>query len=113
MENRFNPYECDGDNIQMGRQSQEWQFVETDSLDMNQNVFGYAQDNVQHQNENLEDPFVQMANPVVQTRNPKPRRGGKVKKVSQRGKGFTKEEDSFICSAFLNTTKDPITGILI
>ncbi|WVZ80102.1 hypothetical protein U9M48_027605, partial [Paspalum notatum var. saurae] len=29
---------------------------------------------------------------------------------SQRGKAFNKEEDRIICSAFLNVSKDPITG---
>ncbi|WVZ54709.1 hypothetical protein U9M48_005467 [Paspalum notatum var. saurae] len=40
----------------------------------------------------------------------KPKKGGKGKKVSQRGKAFSKEEDRVICSAFLNVSKDPITG---
>ena len=33
------------------------------------------------------------------------------KRVSQRGKSFDKEEDRIICSAFLNVSKDPITGM--
>ncbi|WVZ91553.1 hypothetical protein U9M48_037706 [Paspalum notatum var. saurae] len=33
-----------------------------------------------------------------------------VKRVSQRGKAFNKEEDRVICSAFLNVSKDPIIG---
>ncbi|PUZ38834.1 hypothetical protein GQ55_9G227900 [Panicum hallii var. hallii] len=35
----------------------------------------------------------------------------KGKNVSRRGGGFTKEEDAIICSAFLNVSKDPITGV--
>ena len=31
--------------------------------------------------------------------------------MSRRGGGFTKEEDAIICSAFLNVSKDPITGV--
>ncbi|KAG2542749.1 hypothetical protein PVAP13_9NG659533 [Panicum virgatum] len=37
-------------------------------------------------------------------------RKGKEKKVSRRGGGFTKEEDGVLCSAFLNVSKDAITG---
>jgi hypothetical protein len=33
------------------------------------------------------------------------------KRVSQRGKSFSKEEDKIICSAFLNVSKDPIAGM--
>jgi hypothetical protein len=33
------------------------------------------------------------------------------KRVSHRGTAFTKEEDSVLCSAFLNISKDPITGV--
>jgi len=36
---------------------------------------------------------------------------GNGKRVSQRGKSFSKEEDRIICSAFLNVSKDPITGV--
>ncbi|XP_039807391.1 uncharacterized protein LOC120671179 [Panicum virgatum] len=36
---------------------------------------------------------------------------GNDKRVSQRGKSFSKEEDRIICSAFLNVSKDPITGV--
>lgn len=36
---------------------------------------------------------------------------GTGKRVSQRGKSFNKEEDRIICSAFLNVSKDPITGL--
>ena len=45
---------------------------------------------------------------------PKPSKSIKklTKKVSQRGKAFNKEEDRIICSAFLNVSKDPITGTL-
>ncbi|KAL5682550.1 hypothetical protein ACJX0J_008935, partial [Zea mays] len=32
------------------------------------------------------------------------------KKVAQRGKSFTKEEDRAICSAFLHVSTDPIVG---
>ncbi|KAJ1271009.1 hypothetical protein BS78_06G095800 [Paspalum vaginatum] len=35
---------------------------------------------------------------------------GTGKRVSQRGKSFSKEEDRVLCSAFLNVNKDPITG---
>lgn len=34
------------------------------------------------------------------------------KKVAQRGKSFTKEEDRAICSAFLHVSTDPIVGKL-
>ncbi len=34
----------------------------------------------------------------------------KTKKIARRGGGFTKDEDNVICSAFLNVSKDPITG---
>ncbi|WVZ73349.1 hypothetical protein U9M48_021665 [Paspalum notatum var. saurae] len=34
----------------------------------------------------------------------------KEKNVSQRGEAFSKEEDWIICSAFLNVSKDPVTG---
>jgi hypothetical protein len=33
------------------------------------------------------------------------------KRVSRRETAFTKEEDSILCSAFLNISKDPITGV--
>ena len=36
---------------------------------------------------------------------------GKQKKVAHRGTAFTKEEDSVICSAFLQISKDPIAGV--
>jgi hypothetical protein len=41
----------------------------------------------------------------------KSQKGGKQKVVSRRGGSFTKEEDIVICSAFLNVSKDPITGM--
>lgn len=41
----------------------------------------------------------------------KSQKGGKQKVVSRRGGSFTKEEDIVICSAFLNVSKDPITGV--
>src|SRR5438128_6742486 len=34
----------------------------------------------------------------------------KQKKLAHIGGGFTKEEDKVICSAYLNVSKDPITG---
>lgn len=40
----------------------------------------------------------------------KSQRAAKKKKVSRRGIAFTKEEDMVVCSAFLNISKDPITG---
>ncbi|KAF0927665.1 hypothetical protein E2562_035573 [Oryza meyeriana var. granulata] len=40
----------------------------------------------------------------------KSQRAGK-KKVFRRGTAFTKEEDMVVCSAFLNISKDPITGV--
>eukprot|EP00267_Zea_mays_P030954 XP_008662819.2 uncharacterized protein LOC103641234 isoform X1 [Zea mays] len=46
-----------------------------------------------------------------ETHSPLPQVGSKQKKVSRRGGGFTKEEDRVICSAFLNVSKDPITGV--
>jgi hypothetical protein len=33
------------------------------------------------------------------------------RRVSHRGTAFTKEEDSVLCSAFLNISKDPIIGV--
>jgi hypothetical protein len=33
------------------------------------------------------------------------------KRVAHRGTAFTKEEDSALCSAFLNISKDPIIGV--
>jgi hypothetical protein len=33
------------------------------------------------------------------------------KRVARRGTAFTKEEDSVLCSAYLNISKDPITGV--
>ncbi|KAJ1289908.1 hypothetical protein BS78_02G201000 [Paspalum vaginatum] len=48
--------------------------------------------------------------PVVDTARPKTKKGTKGENVSQRGKAFSKEEDRIICSAFLNVSKDPITG---
>jgi hypothetical protein len=33
------------------------------------------------------------------------------KRVSRRGNAFTKEEDTVLCSTFLNISKDPITGV--
>ncbi|KAF2927920.1 hypothetical protein DAI22_06g240600 [Oryza sativa Japonica Group] len=41
----------------------------------------------------------------------KSQRAAKKKKVSRRGIAFTKEEDMVVCSAFLNISKDPITGV--
>jgi hypothetical protein len=35
------------------------------------------------------------------------------KNLARRGGGFTKAEDKVICSAFLNVSKDPITGVLL
>jgi len=40
----------------------------------------------------------------------KSQRAAKKKNVSRRGTAFTKEEDLVVCSAFLNISKDPITG---
>jgi hypothetical protein len=40
----------------------------------------------------------------------KSQRAAKKKKVSRRGTAFTKEEDMVVCSAFLNISKDAITG---
>ncbi|XP_066319452.1 glutathione S-transferase T3-like isoform X1 [Miscanthus floridulus] len=41
----------------------------------------------------------------------KSQRAAKKKNVSRRGTAFTKEEDLVVCSAFLNISKDPITGV--
>ncbi|KAG2569822.1 hypothetical protein PVAP13_7NG442401 [Panicum virgatum] len=41
----------------------------------------------------------------------KSQRAAKKKNVSRRGLAFTKEEDLVLCSAFLNVSKDPITGV--
>ena len=40
----------------------------------------------------------------------KSHRAAKKKNVARRGSAFTKEEDLVVCSAFLNISKDPITG---
>ena len=40
----------------------------------------------------------------------KQQRATKKKNVARRGTAFTKEEDLVVCSAFLNISKDPITG---
>jgi hypothetical protein len=40
---------------------------------------------------------------------PRVKKGG-VKRVTQRGKAFSKEEDKMICFAFLNVSKDAVTG---
>ncbi|CAD6338141.1 unnamed protein product [Miscanthus lutarioriparius] len=40
----------------------------------------------------------------------KSQRAAKKKNGSRRGTAFTKEEDLVVCSAFLNISKDPITG---
>jgi hypothetical protein len=40
---------------------------------------------------------------------PRVKKGG-VKRVTQRGKAFSKEEDKMIWSAFLNVSKDAVTG---
>ena len=53
-------------------------------------------------NSNINEPLSEMPRA-------KPKKGGKEKKLSQRGKAFSKEEDRIICSAFLNVSKDPIT----
>jgi hypothetical protein len=62
---------------------------------------GFVADRQQHST--LHDDEVVLEIPVRQPR----------KKVAQRGKGFSKEEDRTICSAFLNVSKDPITGRLV
>ncbi|KAF0927114.1 hypothetical protein E2562_029871 [Oryza meyeriana var. granulata] len=41
----------------------------------------------------------------------KSQRAAKKKNVSRRGTAFTKEEDLVVCSAFLNISKDPISGV--
>ena len=45
---------------------------------------------------------------AVTSKSKEPAKG---KKVARRGSGFSKEEDKIICSAFLNISKDPITGV--
>ena len=40
----------------------------------------------------------------------KAQRPRKKRKVARRGTTFTNEEDIVVCSAFLNISKDPITG---
>ena len=40
----------------------------------------------------------------------KSNRAAKKRNVARRGSSFTKEEDLVVCSAFLNISKDPITG---
>ncbi|CAN6287233.1 unnamed protein product [Urochloa humidicola] len=41
----------------------------------------------------------------------KSNRTAKKRNVARRGSSFTKEEDLVVCSAFLNVSKDPITGV--
>ncbi|KAF0926660.1 hypothetical protein E2562_027009 [Oryza meyeriana var. granulata] len=41
----------------------------------------------------------------------KSQRGAKKKNMSRRETAFTKEEDLVVCSAFLNISKDPISGV--
>jgi hypothetical protein len=40
----------------------------------------------------------------------KPQRATKKKNVARRGTAFSKNEDLVVCLAFLNISKDPITG---
>ena len=71
---------------------------------MSQTEIGFVPDSQVQSNLNGNDS-------VLGIPRPKPRKGSKVKKVSQRGKAFSKEEDWIICSAFLNVSKDPVTGM--
>ncbi|KAJ1283348.1 hypothetical protein BS78_03G121700 [Paspalum vaginatum] len=70
---------------------------------MSQAEIGFVPNRQLHSTVNANDQ-------VLEISAPKPRKGGRGKKVSQRGKAFSKEEDRIICSAFLNVSKDPITG---
>ncbi|KAL6647726.1 hypothetical protein ACP70R_015163 [Stipagrostis hirtigluma subsp. patula] len=47
--------------------------------------------------------------PLPSSRPGKKQAGEKI--VAHRGSAFTKEEDGVLCSAFLNVSKDPITGV--
>jgi hypothetical protein len=58
--------------------------------------------NPMHENQDIQDHGL---NNVV----PRVKKGG-VKRVTQRGKTFIKEEDKMICSAFHNVSKDAVTG---
>ncbi|TVU44876.1 hypothetical protein EJB05_04338 [Eragrostis curvula] len=88
-----------------------------------QNPSYYAPDQWAYQLESsmdpLEHPESEQVNYVIDAQTyredvevvaPPTTRKGREKNVSRRGGGFTKEEDGAICSAFLNVSKNPITG---
>ncbi|KAG8065096.1 hypothetical protein GUJ93_ZPchr0004g39285 [Zizania palustris] len=63
--------------------------------------FGFIPDSQLHSTVNASES-------VLEIHFPKPSKGHRGKKVSQRDKAFSKEEDRIICSAFLNVSKDPV-----
>jgi hypothetical protein len=72
-------------------------------MTLKQNTVGYGQSNDYAETQiTTEDNHVQ----------PKSKKQAKGKKVARRGSGFSKEEDKTIISAFLNISKDPVTGTL-
>ncbi|KAJ1283207.1 hypothetical protein BS78_03G110600 [Paspalum vaginatum] len=125
MENRFNPYVCDGETSQASAETQQWEFPLVANLDeivgatnpqfsvansgmnfeMHQGEYGFVPNNQAQSDVHETDAVLEMLPP-------KPKKTTKklAKKVCQRGKGFSKEEDRLICSAWLNVSKDPITG---
>ncbi|PUZ70727.1 hypothetical protein GQ55_2G257400 [Panicum hallii var. hallii] len=140
MENNLNPYGNNDGNSEAYHEGQEWEFPLSDSLEDLDNLtipqmrqaIGLrrpiplhpsrphpAAVNVEAIQEHTE---VIGQTPELQIPVPQSERDGKGKgkakgagnfsgkRVSQRGKSFSKEEDKIICSAFLNVSKDPITG---
>ena len=77
------------------------------NFEMHQGEFDFVQDS-QGQSD------IHETDSVLEMLPPKPSKSIKkvTKRLSQRGKAFSKEEDRIICSAFLNVSKDPITGTL-
>ncbi|WVZ94731.1 hypothetical protein U9M48_040595 [Paspalum notatum var. saurae] len=124
MDNRFNPYVCDGENSEPYPDTQQWEFPLSATLDeigtaTNPQLMGNAGVHLEiHQGEFSFVPDSQGQSDINETDSllemhpPKPKKACKkvTKKVSQRGKAFCKEEDRIICSVFLNVSKDPITG---
>lgn len=124
MDNRFNPYEFEGENSQANLESQQWQyplsanldeidFVTSDQTNQNVGVQGqtpFRPPRPQQPTFDSVQGSQGMDDSVVHVPAPQARKVNKGKKVSQRGKAFSKEEDRMICSAFINVSKDPVTG---
>lgn len=114
MDNRFNPYVCDGENSQACPDTQQWEFPLSATLD----AIGRTTNSqhMAHSGLNFEmhqgEFDIHETDSVLEMLPPKPSKSIKklTKRLSQRGKAFSKEEDRIICSAFFNVSKDPITG---